>query len=191
MRDITDIHFDSVDVSHTAESDGVRYTLKEPIAVDGLTVQFVDNLFDHGDGLYGSVGTTMRVVTVEEHEQRKENFFDREWSPLAHIYEEQVDNGYGESWDTFIQEQYKIDGDWLIYDRSYIGEYGEETETIVHYESGLSRSEIHTVECIGGGRMFGFDPEEWDILAPFLTDMVEIVEEHGLGYSELENNNNE
>ncbi|TKX53302.1 hypothetical protein, partial [Halorubrum sp. SP9] len=64
----------------------------------------------------------MVPITREEMDRREGEMRDREWSPLAHIYEESDSN---QSWDAWIDETLRIEGERLLYDPSYEGKYGE------------------------------------------------------------------
>ncbi|TKX52867.1 hypothetical protein EXE42_15165, partial [Halorubrum sp. SP3] len=109
--------------SDTVETSNDKTTIRVDrlLARDGRQFVFVDKLF-HGEQIHGATGSTMVPITREEMDRREGEMRDREWSPLAHIYEESDSN---QSWDAWIDETLRIEGERLLYDPSYEGKYGE------------------------------------------------------------------
>jgi len=182
--------------------DGIQIDVDRLVARDGDTFIFVDRLFDSGD-LYGVTGTRMAPVHVDEHENRLENFKDPEWSPVHHVYMEQVENGLDKSWTEWLNDMHEGEKHRLMYDESYLGKYGEavrehSVNELDHFDS---KEDIHTVECHGGGRIFGSPPcdetqqeaeprrfpldQELDtVFNQSLLELVRNVEKTGLGVTE-------
>lgn len=186
---------DRVNGTIKPKGDGYQIDVNRLVARDGNTFIFVDYLFDTGD-LFGATGTRMVPISEDEHKRRLEEYKDPEWSPLHHIYQEQVENGLDKSWSDWIDEQFRVEGeDRMLYDPSYRydseqtpdGMYypeGEDTDTYMSmvetasdYELGF---EAYSVECIGGGRMFG-DNDYEQVYDSDLLETVMVVENEGFG----------
>jgi hypothetical protein len=121
----------------------------------------------------------MVPVTQDEIDRRMDEMRDQEWSPLAHIYDEQVKAGYIEkSWDEWIENMIQTDGLRLILDESYVGKYGDVVKEYTSKELGYSPE---YVECVGGGRMFNDVDREYDtVYNDELMRMVQDTESEGV-----------
>jgi hypothetical protein len=116
-------------------------------AADGTFI-FCDDLFSHGDDFQGATGTVMRLVTVEEYNERTDPDEIEEY--LRDIWQEQVRAGATEeSLKKWAADAYATDGDDLLFDQSYAHTYGQQLRDI-----GYTEERYPVVECIGGGRIF-------------------------------------
>lgn len=165
------------------KGDGIQITYDELVGRDGREFIFLDYVFDTGkDFGSGAVSTRMVPVTIEEFERRVEEYKDPEWSPIHHIYEEQVDNGLDKSWSTWIEEQLRIEGPHrLVMDTSYAHKYEDTVRDVCEREGIYGTEEIEAVECIGGGRMFNtIEKSDVTLYRPDLWAFAKQVEESGL-----------
>lgn len=161
--------------SDTVEKGNERTTIRVDrlLARDGDTFVFVDKLF-HDGRIHGATGSRMAPVTREEMDRREDQMRDYEWSGLAHIYEESDPD---QSWDEWIDEQLRIEGDRLLYDPSYEVKYGEIVREKASKELGYDKDNIAAVECVGGGRMFDDVDREYDrIYDPVLMAAIQDAE---------------
>lgn len=166
---VTSSNSDTVETSN----DKTTIHVDRLLARDGDTFVFVDQLF-HGERLHGATGSRMVPISREEMDRREEEMRDREWSGLAHIYEESDPD---QSWDVWIDEQLRIDGERLLYDPSYEHKYGEIVREKAAKELGYDKDNIAAVECIGGGRMFNDVDREYDrIYDPILMAAIQDAE---------------
>lgn len=135
---------------------------------------FLDRVFKSREDFHGAVGTRMVPVSKEYVEERIEEIKDYEWSPLAHIYDEE---DTPESWDEWINNMPDWELEEMAIDSSYQGKYWNKTEEMAekYYES-----EFYTTDCIGGGRMFNeemYDEDYWQYLEnPDLLEMARRAE---------------
>lgn len=144
----------------------VSYKHKEDVnefigITDDGTYVFLDKLFDHGNGLHGATGTRLRPVSEEYVENRIEEIKDYEWSPIAHIYDEQ---NVPESWDEWINNWSHRELEDLAVDPSG-GKYWDKTREVCEEHEDF---EFYMTNCIGGGRMFSdsyeSDPDNYQYL---------------------------
>lgn len=123
------------------------------IGRQGDEYYYLDYTFEDGT-FKGAVGSIMRPVTIEEAEDRRENFDDD-----GERWQMAVDAGATElgkkEWKEMVLD---IDGDEAVFDQSYY-EYGEDLLNRIDPK----REIYELVECRGGGRCFYFDTK-WDEL---------------------------
>jgi hypothetical protein len=157
-----------------------KYTFRALLARRQPEYYFVDYLFEYDNGLHGATGTTMVPVSYVEMERREEEMRDYEWSPLAHIYDEQ---NTPVSWDEWIDKELDRRGWLLLYDPSYESRYGPIVREKATGEDGYyDEGEIAVVECIGGGRMFSRVERNFDdVYDKELLRLVLEAEENGVG----------
>jgi len=161
------------------KGDGKSIHYKTLVARSGREFIFLDYLFDTGSGLFGATGTTMVPVSQEEYDRRRDELKNPEWSPLAHIYDEQVDNGLEKSFTEWIESMPEHDKHTAVMDTSYAHQYGDIVRE--HYSGDATY-----VECIGGGRMFNDVQRDMDeIYRRDLWELIRATEQTGLGYSDV------
>lgn len=139
---------------YNVNSDGskITMTIEQPVGISNRTVAFVDELFYYRDGhLHGAKGTRMCPVTQAEVDRRIAEAKDYEWSPIAHIYDEE---DTPQSWDEWVADIPEREWYELAIDPSYSAKYGEAVKRIAVEHMGFDTEPEH-VECVGGGRMFG------------------------------------
>lgn len=122
---------------------------------------FLDYLFESGR-IHGATGTRLMPVSKEYVEERIETIKDYEWSPIAHIYDEEQTPL---SWDEWLEENWsRRDFEDLAVDPSG-GGYWHKVEELCEYHEDF---EFYMTDCIGGGRMFSdsheADPENYRYL---------------------------
>jgi hypothetical protein len=129
---------------------------------DGV-FHFLDYVFEHDGGMRGAVGTRIVPVSKQHYENRKDEYYDPEWSPLKKVYEE---TDYDDmTFEEFVDSQFRQWGRELILDFSGY----EHKETVQEY------TDAWEIECIGGGRMFGSDisPSDYDtVVNEHLIDVI-------------------
>lgn len=121
---------------------------------------FLDYLFESGN-LKGATGTKIYPVSREYVNERIEEIKDYEYSPLAHIYDEQNTK---QGWEEWIEQLSRRELEGLAVDPSG-GEYWDKMEELCDkYED----FEFYTTDCIGGGRIFSnsrtSDRDNYEIL---------------------------
>lgn len=152
----------------------VRVTIEEIVAKNGREYIFVDDFFEYDDGLHGATHTGVMGVTEEWYEERVEEFRDYEWSPMAHIYDEQ---NTPKGWDEWIDEVIRHDAPEIIVDPSG-GKYYDTVKEKFEEETG---QEMYLTDCVSGGRMSGmYDRGVDTIYNQELWAAVQDVEENGL-----------
>jgi len=163
-----------------ADENRFEYEFNSLMGRCGRTFVFVDYLFEkRPSGLHGAVGTGMRPVHVDEAKRLKEEYLDRETSPLFHRYEEL---NTVQSWDDWISSQFEYEGYRLIYDQSYDHKYGQLVREQTVADEIMEADEIELVECVGGGRMFSDCERDFDVLYDSeLLRLVQETEASGLG----------
>lgn len=138
------------------------------------TYVFLDKLFSYDSGLHGATGTRMLPVSEEYVEERIEEFKDYEWSPIAHIYDEQQTD---KSWDEWINQHSRRELEDLAVDPSS-GQYWSKVQEVCEEHEEF---EFYTTDCIGGGRMFSdsreANPDNYQYLEnPELLDLARQAE---------------
>jgi hypothetical protein len=108
---------------------------------------FLDYVFKSSDKLFGATGTVIHPVSEEYVEERIEEMKDYEWSPLAHIYDEQ---DTPMSWDEWINQHSRRELEELVVDPSG-GNYWDKTRKLCEEHEEF---EFYTTDCVGGGRIF-------------------------------------
>ena len=107
---------------------------------------FVDKFFEQNNHS-GATGTRLIPVSKEEVDRRIEEIKDYEWSPIAHIYDEQETP---KSWSEWIGEWSEYELEELAVDPSG-GQYWDKVEELCEYHEDF---DFYTTDCTGGGRMF-------------------------------------
>lgn len=128
------------------------------------TFVFLDSVFlsEGAQTIGGAKGSRMVPVTEEEMDRRRENYKDPEHSPMRHVYD---DISPTESWETWIGEQLRVEGDRLLYDPSYEHKFGDAVREACADDDDLpDPDDIVAVECIGGGRMFAEVENSYDVV---------------------------
>lgn len=130
---------------------------------------FVDDIFVHSDGLFGVTGDKAVPVSEDEFERRVDEWKDPEWSPLHHMYVEQVQNGLDQSWSEWIERQ-----EHDIYHSVIDSAPGWIFDEVMERENG----EPYDVEHIGCGRIFGGDhsPDFAEVYDEALLNLVQGIE---------------
>lgn len=156
----------------------MNYENKEQIngfvgILENGTYVFVDYIFNDGKR-QGATGTRIVPVSKEYVEERIEEVKDYEWSPVAHIYDEQ-DTELG--WDEWINQHSEREMEELVIDPSG-GQYWDKVRELAEKHEEF---DFYTTDCIGGGRMFSdsqaADPENYKYLEnPELLDKARAAE---------------
>jgi len=168
------------------KENGVTLQFNTLIAKRGGEYLFLDRVFDHDvsdpDSLSGAVGTSMVPIHEDDLQRRRDEYKDPEWSPLAHIWEEQ--NGcdpenHPDRFSSYVENEMKY-GDPLVYDPSYSYQYGDTVREKCEWGDEIGDNG-HAVECIGGGRMFNRAFDNYDtIYRPDLLMLARYVENNGI-----------
>ena len=130
----------------------------------------VDSLFYCDEDLYGAKSKKFVPVYEDEHERRKEEYRDYEWSPLAHIYDETETT---KSWDEWISQEMKYDEFGLLYDESYVSTYKTQLDA-AHKE--LHGDTPFVWECVSSGRMRSSRDDYQQIFDPVAIHLADSVE---------------
>jgi len=107
---------------------------------------FVDKFFEQNSH-HGATGTRIVPVSKQFVENRIEEVKDYEWSPVAHIYDEQNTEL---SWDEWINQFTRRELEELVIDPSG-GQYWDKMKELCEEHEDF---DFYTTGCIGGGRMF-------------------------------------
>jgi len=165
---------------------GVELHFNTLVAKKNGEYLFLNRVFDSdltdSDSLSGAVGTTMCPIHEEELQRRKEEYKDPEWSPLAHIWEEQNDRNPENHVDEFVEwvESEMKYGNPLVYDPSYSYEYGDTVRAMCEWSDEIGDNG-YAIECIGSGRMFNSAFGEYDtVYRPDLLMLARYVENNGI-----------
>lgn len=164
------------DARREPKGDGYQWNFDELVGRIRGEYHFLDYVFDNGN-FSGATGSSMVPVSQEEYDRRLEEYKDYEYSPIAHLYDEE---NTPLSWDEWISK-WDYDLPDLVLDDSYVHKYGD-----IVIEKAESESDMETsqwwVECIGGGRMFRPESfEDYDkVYNPDLLTLIETVETRGL-----------
>jgi len=131
----------------------------------------IDSVFYRDEDLYGAKSTTFVPIYEDEHERRKEEYRDYEYSPLAHIYDETQTT---KSWDEWISQEMRYDEFGLLYDESYVATYQDQLDA--------AHKEVHgdtpfMWECVGGGRMLHESTDYQQIFDPVAIHLARSVED--------------
>jgi hypothetical protein len=161
----------------TRDGSRIQYNFDALVARNNRSYLFLDYVFAT-DNLHGAVGTEMVPVHEDEIERRMEQLQDKEWSRLAHIYNEQ---DRAQSWSDWISGQINREGHRLVVDESYCHKYGATVRERAATEGVMQSSDIEVVECLGGGRMFDQQNDFDEVYDSTLLDVIKTAEEHGLG----------
>ena len=141
------------------------------ITENGVYV-FVDKFFEQNNHS-GATGTRIVPVSEEYVNEQIEEIKDYEWSPVAHIYDEQDPNI---SWDEWISEWSDYELEDLAIDPSG-GQYWDKMKELCKEHEDF---EFYTTDCIGGGRMFGenlLNPDDYRYLeSPELLEDIKKAE---------------
>lgn len=164
--------------AHERPNGTLEIRFDELVARDShRTYIFLDYLFTSSSSdLAGATGTRMVPVSEEEFEERKEKFYDPEWSPIRHIYDEENTT---ESWEEWINDIPEWEIEEMVLDPSYQSKFGPVVVEKAGEEFDMDIDEW-LVECIGGGRMFGTENEYEHVYREDLLELIEFVEAHGL-----------
>ena len=123
---------------------------------------FVDKFFEQNSH-HGATGTRLVPVSEEYVNRQIEEIKDYEWSPVAHIYDEQDPNI---SWDEWINQSPRRELEDLAINSSGDQYWDKMQELCKEHED----FEFYTTDCIGGGRMFDdkiVDPNNYRYLESF------------------------
>jgi hypothetical protein len=142
--------------------------------LDNETYVFLDKLFSYDSGLHGATGTRIVPVSEEYVEERIEEVKDYDYSPVAHIYDEQ---DTPEGWDEWISNWSQRELEDLVIDPSG-GQYWDKAKEVCEKFEAF---EFYTTDCIGGGRMFSdsreANPDNYEYLEnPELLEMARQAE---------------
>ena len=141
------------------------------ITKDGVYI-FVDKFFEQNNH-HGATGTRICPVSKKHIDQRIEEYKDYEWSPIAHIYDEQ---DIDVSWEEWINTWSRRDLEDLAVDPSG-GQYWDKMQELCKEHEEF---EFYTTDCIGGGRMFDgkiVDPDNYRYLeSPELLEDIKKAE---------------
>jgi len=146
----------------TNEREATKYY--ELVARRGDEYIMLDETFKYGDGFHGATGSTFRLVSREEYEERTSPEAIRD--SYEYIWREQAGRGDTELGLTEWLEQ--IDPDEIFDDTQYAD--------LVRERAGVSEEDYPIVECVGGGRCFSVGDEYDEVFRPDLLDVIKQAE---------------
>lgn len=159
--------------SVSADGDEVTLNYNEIVGIQDRTFYALDKVFHYGvgdeDALHGATHSGMVPVSQAEYDERAKQFKDYEYSPLAHIYDEQNTT---ESWDDWIDVELRHNEPELILDMGGTSKFWDDVVELSSKHFGV---DAEYIEMVSGGRMFGTITREWDVV--FRPDLIALAKD--------------
>ncbi len=133
---------------------------------------WLEYIFNDENGFKGAVGFSLRPITIEEAEQRREDFDeDNELWKMA------VSSGNtelsAEDWHKMVLD---IDGDDSVFDMSFFSPYGEELIKKLNADIEDEGERYELTEACGCGRHFDIGMKWDELFKPELYKLIEQAE---------------
>lgn len=156
-----------------AQPEKTRKTIERLVAKDesGGYV-FVKDIFVHSDEFYGVTGGKAVPVSEQEFERRIEEYKDYEYSPVAHLYDEE---NTPKGWDEWI-------GEW---ERDLYDIVVDSAPSFMWDEVNDLEDSAYDVEHVAGGRIFDGDSEFETVFDEGLLQLVRDIESGTLSADEV------